>query len=182
MLNIIISAFYFALPAYVANMCPVIFAKLGLLKSLNKPIDAGAQLDGHDLFGQNKTWRGLVAGTIGGIAVALLQDAVYFLPAFHSISLIDYHNQWLAFGTLAGGGAIIGDLIKSFFKRRIGIKPGASWPIFDQLDFIAGFFLFTCFIALPDWTIILTVCIMTLVLHPLVNIIGYLVGFKKVWW
>jgi CDP-2,3-bis-(O-geranylgeranyl)-sn-glycerol synthase len=182
MLNTIISAFYFVLPAYVANMCPVIFAKFGLLKFLNRPIDSSAKLGGRDLFGQNKTWRGLVAGIIGGIAVALLQAAVYFLPTFNYISLVNYNDEWLIFGALAGAGAIIGDLVKSFFKRRINIKPGDSWPVFDQLDFILGFFLFTFVIIWPGWLIFVTVCLVTLILHPLVNIIGYLIGWKKVWW
>ena len=35
-------------------------------------------------------------------------------------------------------GALIGDIIESFFKRRIGKNRGEDWIIFDQLDFIIG--------------------------------------------
>lgn len=39
-------------------------------------------------------------------------------------------------------GALIGDLTESFIKRRIGFPPGASLPVADQLDFVAGALLF----------------------------------------
>ena len=182
MLLLIVQAFYFILPAYLANMCPVIFAKLGLLKFSAKPIDDNRRLNGQPLFGANKTWRGLISGIIGGIIIAGLQSLLYPLPFFQQLSLFNYPQNWLVFGILAGAGAIIGDLIKSFFKRRINIKAGDSWPVFDQLDFILGFFIFTCLIFWPGWTIFITVCLLTLILHPLTNIIGYLIGWKKVWW
>jgi len=37
----------------------------------------------------------------------------------------------------------MGDIIESFFKRRIGKKRGESWVPFDQLDFILGVLLFS---------------------------------------
>jgi len=183
MLYLILQSFYFILPAYLANMCPVIFAKLGLLKFLSKPIDGGRQLKGQPLFGKNKTWRGLIAGIIGGLIITGLQAVLFRTsPYFNQLSLVDYRPIWIHLGFLAGFGAIIGDLIKSFFKRRFNIKPGASWPVFDQLDFIFGFFIFTSIIFWPGWTIFFTVCILTLILHPLTNITSYLIGWKKVWW
>ena len=35
-------------------------------------------------------------------------------------------------------GALCGDIIESFFKRRVGKNRGENWIIFDQLDFILG--------------------------------------------
>lgn len=182
MAYLILQSIYLILPAYFANMCPVIFAKLGLLKFLAKPIDGGKNLSGRPIFGANKTWRGLVSGIIGGIIISALQYWLYPVAFFRQLSLFDYSGNWLAFGLLAGAGAIIGDLAKSFFKRRANIKAGNSWPIFDQLDFIAGFFIFTGLIFWPGWTIFITICLLTLILHPLTNLFGYLIGWKKVWW
>jgi CDP-2,3-bis-(O-geranylgeranyl)-sn-glycerol synthase len=181
MLKLIIIAFYFVLPAYFANMAPVFLAKLGWFGFLNHSIDGGLKLAGQELFGRHKTWRGLLAGIIFGVAVAGLQRLLLNYPFFTSLSLWDY-SRWLEFGLLAGLGALVGDLIKSFFKRRVGIKSGGVWPVFDQLDFVAGFFLFTSLIYFPGWNIIIIASIMTLLLHPLTNIIGYLLGLKKVWW
>ncbi len=181
MLILILKSIYFVLPAYLANMMPVFFARLHWLEFINRPIDSGMKFRGQELFGNHKTWRGLVAGIIGGIIVSMILASVYFLPFFHNLSLFDYSHYWLAFGALAGAGAIIGDLIKSFFKRRINIASGSSWPVFDQLDFILGFFLFTAIIVWPGWSIFITACLLTLLLHPLANIIGKLLKLKKNW-
>ena len=40
-------------------------------------------------------------------------------------------------------GALLGDIIESFFKRRIGKKRGEDWIPFDQIDFILGVFFFS---------------------------------------
>ena len=40
-------------------------------------------------------------------------------------------------------GALIGDIIESFFKRRVGIERGKNWIPFDQLDFILGVLFFS---------------------------------------
>ncbi len=178
----IIQAFYWILPAYFANMSPVIFAKLGLLKPLARPMDRGRTMGGKELFGKNKTWRGLAAGIIGATIISGLQAVMYDVPWFKEISLLNYQSEWLVFGILMGAGAIIGDLIKSFFKRRLGIASGGVWPVFDQLDFIAGSFAFAYFISWPGWHIFVAAMLMTLLLHPLTNLVGYLLGFKKVWW
>ena len=41
-------------------------------------------------------------------------------------------------GFMIATGAVSGDIIKSFFKRRVGFKRGAAVPFVDQLDFILG--------------------------------------------
>ena len=38
-------------------------------------------------------------------------------------------------------GALLGDMGKSFVKRRLGKKRGESWPIADQYDLVAGAFI-----------------------------------------
>ncbi len=182
MWELIIKSFYFALPAYLSNMSPVIFDKLKIFKFLARPIDGGKKMGSEFVFGSSKTWRGLFSGTIFGLAVAGIQALLYDYEFFHNLSMINYQSNFIIFGLLAGLGAILGDLVKSFFKRRLGIKSGQSWPIFDQLDFIAGFLFFTYYFSTPSINIIITTCLITLILHPLTNLISYWLGFKKVWW
>ncbi|MFA5125242.1 MAG: CDP-2,3-bis-(O-geranylgeranyl)-sn-glycerol synthase [Patescibacteria group bacterium] len=179
---LIIVAFYLLLPAYLANMAPPVFGRLGLLKLLAKPIDGGRKWRGQYIFGTGKTWRGILVAVIFGILGAGLQAWLFNYPYFEGISLVDYPSVWLIFGFLAGLGAILGDLAKSFFKRRIGVVSGGVWPVFDQLDFVAGFFLFTWCYAALFWQVVVAACLLTLVLHPLTNIIAYLLKLKKVWW
>ncbi|MEI6627760.1 MAG: CDP-2,3-bis-(O-geranylgeranyl)-sn-glycerol synthase [bacterium] len=182
MLILIITSFYFILPAYVANMAPVIFAKLNLLNYLSKPIDGGYKIGQQDFFGKNKTWRGLVAGLIMGILVAFVQSLLVRVSFFAQISLVDYQHIFILFGAASGAGALLGDLIKSFIKRRINIDSGKSWPVFDQLDFVIGSLLFTWSFYVPTWQVALTIIILTLILHPLANLSGYWLKLKKVWW
>jgi len=129
----ILGCFYFMLPAYFANMAPVIVK--GILKPLAFPLDFNKQLNGKPLFGKNKTFRGLIFAVIFGIAIAFLQH--YFYTSFRAISFIDY-SSWLLFGFLMGFGAIFGDLVKSFIKRRLDVTPGKMFFPWDQLDFIFG--------------------------------------------
>ncbi len=110
----------FFLPAYVANMAPVFVRHT---KFLAYPLDGGLKLGGERLLGANKTVRGLLFGTfMGGITGAVLQ--LFALPITWKI------------GLLVGFAALLGDAVKSFFKRRIGIRPGGTWIPFDQLDFL----------------------------------------------
>ena len=83
---------------------------------------------------------------------------------------------------LAGFGTGLGDLVKSFFKRRIGIKPGGVWPVFDQVDYILGFLVLTYWVVFPGWEVIAIALVLTLILHPLTNLIAYVFKIKKVWW
>jgi len=182
-IEIILKSLWFALPAYLANMTPVIVAKPKLFEFLNKPIDFDKTWRQKPILGKGKTWRGLVLGTLVAIAVAAGQSLLYRYETIQDISIINYNEtSFILFGLLAGLGALIGDLIKSFFKRRIGIASGRPWPIADQLDFAIGFMLFTYYLIRPELIIVISVMIITLIAHPLTNIIGYLLKIKKVWW
>lgn len=182
MIKTIITTIFFLLPAYFANMAPVIFNNMGWLNFLAKPIDGGFKLNNDYIFGFNKTWRGLVSAIIVGVIITGIQSLLYSNSYFNGISLINYHRNWLVFGFCAGTGAILGDLIKSFFKRRVHIVSGKSWPVFDQLDFIIGFFVATYWLVMPNWQIVIIAFLITLILHPLTNIIAYFLKLKKVWW
>lgn len=174
MLELIVSSVYIILPAYVANMCPVIFGKLSL--PLGIPIH-------KKLFGAHKTYRGIISAYIGALAVLLLQQYLTNNQILIDYALLDYGQINVFFyAFLFGIGAITGDLVKSFFKRRINIKPGRPWFPFDQLDFIIGTYIFLLPVFILPWQNLLTILILTPLLHFIANVIGYLIGLKKVWW
>ncbi len=188
-LQLILSSIYFLLPAYVANMFPVLFSKVPL--PLNKPID-------KEIFGQNKTYKGFYLAYFGALLILFLQ---YYLDESNVVSQVQTPNPDTAnpqplivsylnydslniflYAFLFGIGAITGDLIKSFFKRRLGIKPGRPWFPFDQIDLVVGALIFLSpFILLP-WENVVVLLLITPLLHFLTNVIGYLLGLKKVWW
>lgn len=182
MLNEILFALWFFVPAGLANMIPVPVAKLPLLSRLNAPLDFGATLNGKRVFGANKTWRGLIAGLIvATIALWLQQIIVDKYDWFADMSLT---NDYLALpvlilGPLMAVGALGGDAIKSFFKRQRGHAPGSVWLPYDLIDHIVG----AAIVALPFIQFNGATYIIVIVIWSLANLAvsygGYLLHIKE---
>lgn len=124
--------FYIYLPAMVANMAPVLVNKMNVLNWLNKPLDFGIIWNGNRLLGAHKTMRGVVVGTVCAGFIASLQALL-----FSHLPYIDALTSF-GIGSAIGAGALAGDAIKSFCKRRLQILPGTVWAPFDQIDFVLG--------------------------------------------
>ena len=165
-------------------MLPVIIDRIGWLKFLKVPVDFGHKLGQETIFGENKTYRGIIVGTIGGILTAYLQSLIYqYHPSTHALFLFPYTGLgWLYWGFLLGFGALLGDLVKSFFKRRLHLKNGKPFFPFDQLDFVIGGLLLGAIFYLPPWPQIIVLIVFTPLLHFLANALAYLLKLKKVWW
>ena len=166
---------WFFLPAAIANMAPVFASRLPALKYWNAPIDGGKSWRGVRLLGNNKTWRGLLSGAVLGAAFAALQYIIY-MPYVETLP------QALLLGAVLGFGALIGDSIKSFFKRQKRVPPGEAWIPFDQTDYIFGGLLFAApLIAYELYTaqLVLLTIIIYGGLHVLVSYIGYRIGYKS---
>jgi len=178
-INVLIDAFWLMLPAYLPNNCAVIFGG-------GTPLDFGRNFkDGRRILGAGKTFRGTIGGTICGILAGLLLNlaAPYLgLPTFASGL-----NQIPVLIGLSFG-AMLGDIVAAFAKRRFGLKRGDRFPVLDQLDFVFGAWLLTYFLA-PVWfkenftlPVIIAVLIITPVLHRITNIVGYRIGAKREPW
>ena len=182
MIHDIFLALWFFLPAGLANTAPIFAAQVPQLKKYDAPIDGGLVFRGRRLLGAHKTWRGLLFGAITAIAVLWVQQqlagSIGWLRTW--TQPLDYaHLGTVSLGILLGIGALGGDALKSFFKRRFNIAPGKTWFPFDQVDYIAGASLATCFVvALP---LLAYVC--ALILWPAIHIastqIGYVLGLKE---
>jgi CDP-2,3-bis-(O-geranylgeranyl)-sn-glycerol synthase len=180
MIEFIAKCIYFMVPAYFANMAPII-AK-GWFRGLAIPIDFGANLNNKPLFGKNKTFRGLIFGILFAVVMSFGQRILYVSSSFfRGISFFDYTN-WLAVGFLMGFGAILGDLVESFFKRRIGIKPGSRFVPWDQLDFVLGALILVSIVFKPSLPTIVTILLISFVLHMLVNHAAYYLKIRKEKW
>lgn len=179
MFELILKSIYFMLPAYFANMAPVVVKRW--FKFLAIPIDFNKKWKGEAIFGSHKTIRGFVFGILFALIVAYLQKALYANPFFSNLSFIDY-SGWLGAGFLLGFGALFGDLVKSFFKRRVGIKPGARFIPWDQLDYIIGALVFVSFVYTPSLQVIAVILIISFVLHVAANHIAYYLKITKVKW
>ncbi len=165
------------MPAYVPN--PVAAAFGGGI-----PIDRGTILaDGKRLFGDGKTYRGFITGVAAGIFVGLFE---IWLRGYFGWELLP--ELTVTAVVLLSIGALLGDLGKSFFKRRIGKDRGERWMIADQYDLVVGAFImvilfdFSWFVNVMTLPVLLVILIITPFLHKGVNVIGYMTGIKKVPW
>lgn len=165
------------LPAYVPNSAA---AALGG----GAPIDFGRSWrDGRRILGDGKTWRGFVLGVACGIVVGVVQ--IMARDTFGLTSLPE-HTFMTVF--LLAFGALLGDMGKSFIKRRLGKESGEKWPIADQYDLVVGSLLLLC-VFQYGWVVenltfvaFVWILILTPLLHRAANIIGYLIGVKEVPW
>ena len=99
----------------VANLAPILAARL-LGTRFDAPLDGGLTLpDGRPLFGPGKTLRGVLAAILctAGAAPLLATDALL--------------------GAALGAGAMAGDLLASFCKRRLGLSAHARAFGLDQI-------------------------------------------------
>ncbi len=174
MLFFALQCFYFMMPAYFANMAPVI-AK-NWFKKTAIPVDFG-----KNIFGKNKTFRGFIFGILFAIVIAYLQFLLYGFSYFEGLSFIDYSN-WLVVGFLFGFGALLGDLAESFIKRRLKIKPGERFVPWDQTDFIIGALIFVSFVVDVSWRMVLFITVISFLGHILVNHTAYYLGVRKEKW
>jgi len=175
----ILRTLYFFLPAYAANIAPVLACRLA--PRLSTPIDGGRTLGGIRIFGDHKTWRGVVAGVIAGLCVFELQVLADRAGALRVLALIDYAGASPLIGVLLGLGAGVGDAVKSFFKRRVGIAPGASWLGFDQLDFMAGAYVLVCAVFVPPLGATLAILPIVFVGSIATTATAYWCGLKAAW-
>ena len=131
----LVEALWFILPAYFANSIPVDVSKLKILEWLGKPLDGGRSWGGKRILGDGKTWRGFFSGILAGTLIGALQMQLQGSMEANYPTLPDMTIN-LAF--MLSFGAILGDMLASFFKRRIGMPRGEPAPLLDQLDFVFG--------------------------------------------
>ena len=190
---IIIKMYITLLSPIIAGIINSIFCKLNVFSILKKPIDNNIKLkDGKRLFGDNKTWKGLIGYIFLNIVMAVLVGAIYNLCSLNRFSFVYQNhantplfNVWLGF--LIGLAYALFELPNSFLKRRLGIKPGKSatgwkkvlFTILDQADSIFGICLVVClFYPMTIWFYLLYVLIGSAT-HILLNVLLYLAGLRK---
>ncbi|MFQ6049533.1 MAG: CDP-archaeol synthase [Candidatus Paceibacterales bacterium] len=183
MVQFILSCLYFFLPAYFTNMTPPLIKKAGIFNFFDRPVDFDRKFRGQPILGVHKTWRGVILGIIVGILITLLQLWFYQFPFIRGISFFDYRKiNIFLFGFLISSGAVFGDLLFAFIKRRLKIKPGARFLPFDQTNYVIGAFIFlTPFLKL-NLIIWVTLFVLTFFLHIIFNRIGYLLGLHSSKW
>jgi CDP-2,3-bis-(O-geranylgeranyl)-sn-glycerol synthase len=99
----------------VANGIPVVIADL-FKNQWNRPVDGGHLfVDGRPWLGHSKTWRGILSALLATSLVAILLGLDWRL------------------GILFASLAMLGDLLASFCKRRMGLEVSSRGWFLDQI-------------------------------------------------
>ncbi|MHA1684606.1 MAG: CDP-archaeol synthase [Promethearchaeota archaeon] len=195
-------AMWVIFPAYLANavMVPV----SNKLKVKLHPLDNGRFIGESRVLGDGKTVEGTLLGIAIGTAGALVQ---YFLAPLFYLASSSWHNFYGSIlvpgmdvleyvgwniGSLVRtfiypAGAVFGDILGSFIKRRCNIPRGEKMPVVDQLDFIFGVMI----VSLPFYQIggslihvhvlyLIIILILTPPIHSVVNKLAHKIGIKDV--
>ncbi len=183
---------WLGLPAWIANSTPVVFGG-------GAPIDGGRRFyDGHRILGDSKTIRGFVAGIVCGTLVGLVQ--VMAAPTVREwltgyITMTKSVRDIIELGSSGGNiamalctslllstGTLVGDMLGSFVKRRVGVESGGPSPVLDQIGFILMALVFASPILKPDPLYPAVLIVLTLIAHWLSNAGSYLLGLKEHPW
>lgn len=109
-----VSLIHLLLFILTANGAPIIARNL-LQSRYDYPLDFTIKLGNQDLFGPSKTWRGLIAAIVFTALVAFVL------------------GYTLVLGAVIAVAAMTGDVLSSFIKRRLQLKPSSMAPFLDQI-------------------------------------------------
>ncbi|MFX0095023.1 MAG: CDP-archaeol synthase [Candidatus Hodarchaeota archaeon] len=158
-----VNSVWFMMPAFICNgICTLVGG--------GQPIDGGKYFrDGKRILGDGKTVRGFIAGLTAGFIVGLAQTA--FEPNIFA---------GLLFGGVEALGGLLGDLLGSFIKRRLGKK---DLMVLDQLGFLVVAILVTVPIfGLPASTDLIPFLVViipfTFCAHVFFNLFSYFRGLQ----
>ena len=176
------------LSAYIAS------ATATIPRGRGPPMDFGRvwRRDGRRVLGPSKTWSGFVFGALFALPFGLL-EAWLVTIAPPDLQLVPSFGPTVLAAVpvvlTISFGAMTGDALGSFIKRRLGRDSGVRAPLLDQLPFvlvpIAAGVVVAPTVFLPtffSWEGAAWLLVFTLGLHALFNWIGFHVHLKKVPW
>jgi len=159
----------YLVPLYITNASALLFGG-------KHPLDFDKKLLGKPIFGRGKT----IEGTLSGFAVGVL--SVFLITLFFGkYTLLLYHN-YLLVGILLCAGAMGGDVLGSFIKRRSGIPRGGRVFLLDQLDFVFGGIALSYWLVIPTPLEATLIIVITLLAHCLANYAAFKLKMKSVPW
>ncbi len=183
-----LAVLWLMIPVYIANS----FATLP--KGRGPPMDFGRvwPSDGRRILGPSKTWSGFLFAGFATLPFGLfLAWLILEAPPVWQVVPVLAPTVWdaLPLAVLLSFGAVTGDALGSFVKRRLNRPSGTRTILLDQLPFVLVpiglgliFYRALFWSVFGSWVAVLWLVFFTLVLHALFNWIGYKVGLKKVPW
>ena len=132
MIDNILSMYITLMSPILAGILNMVWCKSRILKSLAIPIDGNKKfIDGKRIFGDNKTWKGLIGYIILNIFTACLWGLICSVSKIEQYNFL-YVNHGntitynIVLGILLGLAYALCELPNSFIKRRLNIAPGKT--------------------------------------------------------
>ncbi|PCJ55426.1 MAG: hypothetical protein COA79_20700 [Planctomycetota bacterium] len=158
------------IPLILANVIHMFIVKHDLFLSLKKPLN-------ENLFGRNKTYRGLMVVTV---LTAIFQLILSFILDA-KLDDVDY-----AIGFILGLTYILCELPNSYAKRRLGIKPGDKsvkykklFAVVDKSDSTLGVCLVFVLIKCLGFEVFLTLFLSAFVIHYVISCLLVYIKVKE---
>jgi CDP-2,3-bis-(O-geranylgeranyl)-sn-glycerol synthase len=183
-----LAVLWLMLPAYIANSLAT------LPRGRGPAMDFGRYWpgDGRRILGPSKTWSGFLFAGFVAIPFGVLEAAL-ILAAPPNLALVPVLAPTVLaavpLAALLTFGAMVGDALGSFVKRRLGRESGTRTILLDQLPFVLvpialGIVVYPALFlgVFGHWEAVLWLLVYTLGLHAAFNWIGFKAGLKKVPW
>src|SRR5262245_26260969 len=180
---------YLFLPLLVGLALHGFSIKYDALAFLYHPIDRGRKFRGKRIFGENKTYRGLVVVSLGtAIGFGFQSLLLHRIASIRSVELFDYaFFKSVALGVAVGVAAMLSELPNSFIKRQFEIAPGTAakgWKsvifyVYDQIDFLLGAWLVLAVVVPVTAMRVLFSAGLLLVAHQIMSSVGHALGMRK---
>ena len=181
------------IPTIIAGIINMIFCKSSVLRKIQNPIDGGNNfIDGKRIFGDNKTWKGILGYIIFNIIIAVLWGIICSFTNLNSYNFfyVQHENTViynLLIGFLLGVAYSIFELPNSFLKRRLDIQPGKTttgikkifFIFLDQADSIFGCCLVVAVFYKMSFGFYLLYVLIGAVTHIVFNILLYCMHLRK---
>jgi hypothetical protein len=156
---------------------------------LRGPLDGGRTWAGKRIFGDNKTWHGLVAlvPAVGAAFVLLSLACRVVVPAWARGLWALSPAAYGLLGCWVGLGFMLGELPNSFLKRRLDIAPGDApirpWArvlcfLGDRLDSILGAFLALALVVPTPMAVLLYLLLLGPAVHWSFSVLLFHLGVK----
>jgi len=188
---------WLAVPVIGSGVFHMVVVKQRWLAALARPLDGGRTLRGRRLFGDNKTWRGVLVMIGAGSAIGVAQGALggaslARVSALAEVWLLEpttlgYALQYGAAHALFGLGYALGELPNSFLKRQLEIAPGSTarglvgafFLVLDQADSVAACLLVGWLVFPLGWALVLLSITSMTALHFILNLALHKGGVRK---
>ena len=184
-IDLILELLLVASPVILAAIFHMVVVRYNWASATTYPLDHKLSFRSKRIFGDNKTYRGVIVMIVASVAFTYLYAFIVSVStAVSELNLLDFDKYSpIIYGILYGLGYVIGELPNSFAKRQLGISEGKSTSfiqrLIDQLDSVMVILLLLLAFSNFTWKHFWFGIIFYGFLHLAINYLLYLLNLRK---